>query len=161
MSDVVAMRDVIVIGGGCYGTFYAGQLAKAKAKGKARFRRVVVVDRAATCRARGELGEAPDRAFAVEEWGAFFDRFLAGVHTPPPGEPEDYIVPSPLMPHLMFEWVLRRARRRGRGAGRGARGDDLELPRGLELAQNRGGEGDFRHQTSDIRHQTSDVRHQC
>src|SRR2546425_6077163 len=88
MSDVVAMRDVIVIGGGCYGTFYAGQLAKAKAKGKARFRRVVVVDRAATCRARGELGEAPDRAFAVEEWGAFFDRFLAGVHTPPPGEPE-------------------------------------------------------------------------
>ena len=116
MSDVVAMRDVIVIGGGCYGTFYAGQLAKAKAKGKARFRRVVVVDRAATCRARGELGEAPDRAFAVEEWGAFFDRFLAGVHTPPPGEPEDYIVPSPLMPHLMFEWVLRRAR--GRWPGR-------------------------------------------
>src|SRR2546426_8174953 len=115
MSDVVAMRDVIVIGGGCYGTFYAGQLAKAKAKGKARFRRVVVVDHAATCRARGELGEAPDRAFAVEEWGAFFDRFLAGVHTPPPGEPEDYIVPSPLMPHLMFEWVLRRARRRWPG----------------------------------------------
>ena len=112
MSDVVAMRDVVVIGGGCYGTFYAGQLAKAKAQGKARFRSVVLVDRAATCRARAELGEAPDRAFAVEDWSAFFDRFLAAARTPPAGEPEDYIVPSPLMPHLMFEWVLRRARQR-------------------------------------------------
>src|SRR5256886_8409912 len=112
MSDVVAMRDVIVIGGGGYGTFYAGQLAKAKAKGKARFRRVVVVDRSATCRARAQLGEAPDRAFVVEDWSAFFDRFLGGARTPPAGEPEDYIVPSPLMPHLMFEWVLRRARQR-------------------------------------------------
>src|SRR5438552_212091 len=35
-----------------------------------------------------------------------------GACTPRPGEPEDYIVPSPLMPHLMFEWVLRRARQR-------------------------------------------------
>ena len=33
MSDATRMRDVIVIGGGCYGTFYAGQLAKAKEKG--------------------------------------------------------------------------------------------------------------------------------
>jgi len=37
------MRDVIVIGGGCYGTFYAGQLAKAQQKGKAGYRRVIVV----------------------------------------------------------------------------------------------------------------------
>ena len=39
------MRDVIVVGGGCYGSFYAAQLARANARGKARFRRVVVVDR--------------------------------------------------------------------------------------------------------------------
>ena len=26
MSDVVRMRDVVVIGGGCYGTFYADAL---------------------------------------------------------------------------------------------------------------------------------------
>jgi len=32
------MRDVMVIGGGCYGTFYAGQLAKAKARGRADYR---------------------------------------------------------------------------------------------------------------------------
>src|SRR5438445_227274 len=45
------MRDVVVVGGGCYGAFYAGQLAKARQKGKARYRRVVVVDRNADCRA--------------------------------------------------------------------------------------------------------------
>src|SRR2546430_14962868 len=121
MSDVVAMRDVIVIGGGGYGTFYAGQLAKAKAKGKARFRRVVVVDRSATCRARAQLGEAPDRAFVVEDWSAFFDRFLGAARTPPAGEPQDHIVPSPLLPHLMVGGVLRapRPRRPGRPGGVG------------------------------------------
>ena len=112
MSDGVVMRDVIVVGGGCYGTFYAGQLAKAKEKEKARFRRVIVVDRAARCRARAELGEAPDRTFAVAQWDAYFAAFLGAAARARAGEPEDYIVPSPLMPHLMFQWVLARARAR-------------------------------------------------
>jgi hypothetical protein len=94
-----------VVGGGCYGTFYASQLAKAKARGKTEYRTVVVVDRERDCRARRELGEAPDRAFVESDWGAFFDRFL-------PQSGDDQIVPSPHMPHLMFEWVLRRARDR-------------------------------------------------
>ena len=46
------------MGGGCYGTFYASQLAKAKARGKVDFRSVIVVDRDADCRARRELGDA-------------------------------------------------------------------------------------------------------
>ena len=58
------MGDVVVVGGGCYGSFYAAQLAKAKQRGRARFRRVVVVDRDPACRARRELGDAPDRAIA-------------------------------------------------------------------------------------------------
>ena len=45
MNGVVRMRDVVVVGGGCYGTFYATQLAKAKERGKADFRSVIVVDR--------------------------------------------------------------------------------------------------------------------
>ncbi len=105
------MRDVIVIGGGCYGTFYAGQLARAKAKGKAQFHSVIVVDQDPRCRARRELGEAADRDFVVSDWTAFFDAFL-GEARARPGEPRDYVVPSPLMPHLMFEWLLRRARGR-------------------------------------------------
>ena len=100
----------MVVGGGCYGTFYASQLAKAKARGKADYRAVIVVDRHADCRARRELGEAPDRAFVVSDWTDFFDEFLA---VGPSGRPaDDYIVPSPHMPHLMFEWVLKQARDR-------------------------------------------------
>jgi len=95
----------VVVGGGCYGTFYASQLAKAKARGKTHYRTVVVVDRDRNCKARRELGEAPDRTFVESDWGAFFDRFLIE-------SGDDQIVPSPHMPHLMFEWVLRQARAR-------------------------------------------------
>ena len=66
---------------------------------------MIVVDRNADCRARRELGEAADRRFATCDWTAFFDAFL-------PEAGDDFIVPSPHMPHLMFEWVLRRARAR-------------------------------------------------
>jgi hypothetical protein len=93
------------VGGGCYGTFYASQLAKAKARGKVDFRTVVVVDRDPDCRARRELGEATDRRFVTQEWTPFFDAFLHAAG-------DDHIVPSPHMPHLMFEWVLARARQR-------------------------------------------------
>jgi glycine/D-amino acid oxidase-like deaminating enzyme len=103
------MRDVVVVGGGCYGTFYATQLAKAKERGKAEFRSVIVVDRDEGCRARRELPATPDRVLVTAEWGAFFDEFLGSARRSPPVEPGDYIVPSPHMPHLMFEWVRRRA----------------------------------------------------
>src|SRR3989442_6552066 len=104
------MRDVAVVGGGCYGTFYAGQLAKAKERGKAHFRRVVVVDRDPACRARLELGETPDRVFVAREWDDYFAELLGGAAPAAAGEAQDYIVPSPLMPHLMFQWLLGRAR---------------------------------------------------
>jgi hypothetical protein len=105
---------VVVIGGGCYGTFYASQLAKAKARGKTDYRAVIVVDRNPDCQARRELGEAPDRRFVTSDWTAFFDEFLSadGSSDRPA---DDQIVPSPHMPHLMFDWVLRRARQRWPG----------------------------------------------
>ncbi|MFN2571664.1 MAG: hypothetical protein ABR537_08655 [Gemmatimonadales bacterium] len=101
-----------MVGGGCYGTFYASQLAKAKSRGKTDYRTVIVVDRNADCQARRELGAAPDRQFVTADWTAFFDEWLS--HAPPPTHDagDDQIVPSPHMPHLMFEWVLRRARAR-------------------------------------------------
>src|SRR3989442_9183185 len=106
------MRDVAVVGGGCYGTFYAGQLAKAKERGKAHFRRVVVVDRDPACRARLELGEIPDRVFVAREWDDYFAELLGGAAPAAAGEAQDYIVPSPLMPHPMFQWLVARARPR-------------------------------------------------
>lgn len=101
-----------MVGGGCYGTFYASQLAKAKARGKAEYRSVIVVDRNAACQAHRQLGEASDRQFVTADWSTFFDGFLAGARRTADDARADQIVPSPHMPHLMFEWVLRRARAR-------------------------------------------------
>src|SRR5690348_14064599 len=124
------MRDVVVVGGGCYGSFYAAQLARAKQRGRARFRRVVVVDRDPACRARRDLGDAADRIFVVRDWSAYFREFLGAAAPARTGEPEDYIVPSPLMPHLMFEWVLERARERwpDRAVGVAPVPDTLDTP---------------------------------
>lgn len=101
----------MVVGGGCYGTFYASQLAKAKARGKTEYRTVIVVDRNPDCQAR-ELGDAPDRQFVVADWSVYFDEWLPGAPRTSDHAPDDQIVPSPHMPHLMFEWVLRRAHER-------------------------------------------------
>ncbi len=97
--------EIAVIGGGCYGTFYVRQLERARDRGVIDYGRLLVVDRDPACQAARELGEAPDRRLIVADWGDFLDGWLA--------EPRDgAIVPSPLMPHLMFEWLLRRARAR-------------------------------------------------
>ena len=101
-----------MVGGGCYGTFYASQLAKAKARGKTDYRTLIVVDRNPECRARRELGETSDRQFVTSDWTTFFDEWLSHAPRTTHHGSDDQIVPSPHMPHLMFEWVLRRARGR-------------------------------------------------
>lgn len=106
-SASVELRDVAIVGGGCYGTFYAGQLIRAAERGKARYRRLLVVDRDPSCRFAAEIGAGHDREVVVAEWGEFFDRWLDQGE-----ESGDAIVPSPLMPHLMYEWLVRRARSR-------------------------------------------------
>lgn len=108
----VALGDVVIVGGGCYGTFYAGQLQRARERGAATWRRLLVVDRDPRCRAATELAPTPDVELVVESWDAFFDRYLAA---PDRSAAPDTIVPSPLMPHLMFDWLLRRARARWPG----------------------------------------------
>ncbi len=107
-ADEQRFRDVVVIGGGCYGTFYAGQLLRARGRGAATWERLLVVDREPACRTASELGGSGVE-IVVSEWGAFFDEYLGAA---PPADPPDAIVPSPLMPHLMFEWLLRTAQRR-------------------------------------------------
>jgi hypothetical protein len=108
----VALGDVVIVGGGCYGTFYAGQLQRARERGAAAWHRLLVVDRDPRCRAATELARAPDVELVVQPWDAFFDGYLAAPdRRPAPAA----IVPSPLMPHLMFEWLLRRAKARWPG----------------------------------------------
>ncbi|MCX5755715.1 MAG: hypothetical protein NTX19_06305 [Gemmatimonadetes bacterium] len=120
---------VVVVGGGCYGSQYVRQLRRARAAGKATWRTVVVVDRDPDCaHARAsaadpagasDLSAAPDAwagiRFECSEWTPFFARWLDDAVAAPQAHVTDTIVPSPLMPHLLFEWMVTRARNRWPG----------------------------------------------
>ena len=111
-ASPVSLGEVIIIGGGCYGTFYTSQLEAARRRDKARYRRLLVVDRDPACQLARELPPDPGRELVVAEWDDFLNRYL--VQTGNPG-PDDVIVPSPLMPHLMYQWLVRRSRERWPG----------------------------------------------
>jgi len=111
--DRVELGDVVIVGGGCYGTFYAGQLARARERGKAAYHRLLIVDRDPGCRFAREIGTVPDSELVTEDWNRFFDRYLSGAASS--GQTPDAIVPSPLMPHLMYQWLVRRAAARWPG----------------------------------------------
>jgi len=114
IEPAAPLRDVAIIGGGCYGSFYAAQLESACRKGKLAVRRVLVVDRYPACRAAVTLDPYPGREIVVAEWDDFLRGFLAA-QPPAPGQPDDAVVPSPLMPHLMAGWLLGLARQRWPG----------------------------------------------
>ena len=112
------LDEIVIVGGGCYGTFYTRQLVDARKRGKLEFRRLLVVDRNPECQAASDLVGDPTRELVVKDWDAFFDAYLGDAAEPsrraaePPSRPPSVIVPSPLMPHLMYQWLVRRARKR-------------------------------------------------
>ena len=114
-SDRVSLGEVAIVGGGCYGTFYAGQLLRARERGKVSYRRLLIVDRDPHCRFDREIGSSDDRRLVVAEWTGFFDEWLEPRSGDVDDRSGDAIVPSPLMPHLMYEWLVRRARLRWPG----------------------------------------------
>jgi hypothetical protein len=57
-------RHDVIVGGGCYGTFYAKQLPTARHQGKAEFARLLIVDQDRNCQFMREMGTLP---WAVEE----------------------------------------------------------------------------------------------
>ena len=132
---------IVVVGGGCYGSYYVRQLTRARDGGAIGFDRILVIDRDPRCRvargreaalaARRGSGGPPrlDDAFISDvephhfdaidiqcsEWGEFFARYLGDAVTDPAAADGDAIVPSPLMPHLVYEWLLARGRARWPG----------------------------------------------
>lgn len=96
---------IVVVGGGCYGSYYVRQLERARAAAALRFEKVVVVDKSADC-AVARSGNGVE--LVVSEWTRFFEEYLAASSV----DTRDAIVPSPLMPHLMYEWLRDRARLR-------------------------------------------------
>ena len=134
---------IVVVGGGCYGSYYVRQLGRAALADALRAERVLVVDRDPACRVAAELRSAAEAnvELVVSDWTTFFDSYLgdaaarAGASE---GEPPDAIVPSPLMPHLMYEWIERRAR--ARWPERTIETRPLDPPSGIPW-QKRGADG--------------------
>ena len=108
---------IVVVGGGCYGSYYVRQLARAAAAGALAWERVLVVDRDPACQVAATLAELRVPGVEVEtaEWNEFFARYLDAAAADPRAHDGDAIVPSPLMPHLMAGWLLDRARARWPG----------------------------------------------
>ena len=96
----------IVLGGGCYGTFYARQLLRAREAGALDVSEIVVVDHGEEPRARRELHPRPGLRFEVAEWEDFLARYLAEL----PAAATDRLVPPPFTPHLALAWLLERLR---------------------------------------------------
>jgi hypothetical protein len=92
---------LVVVGGGCFGCYHARQLLKAVRRGGLRGERLLVVDRSPSCPASREFAGAPEVSVVVADWLAFLRSWLAG------GEagPEDRVIPAPLAPHLLWEWL--------------------------------------------------------
>jgi hypothetical protein len=104
---------VVVVGGGCYGAYYLRQLTRALRAGAVEWDELVVVDRDPACAvARIGVDEHPPRTRVVAaEWQRYFDDYL-GAAVGDPERRRDAIVPSPLMPHLMADWLATRAAQR-------------------------------------------------
>ena len=104
---------IVVVGGGCYGSYYVRQLGRARLAGAIRWESLLVVDRDPACAiARsGAVPGAEDVQLHASEWADFLDHYL-NAHTDPASLELDAIVPSPLMPHLAFDWLQRRAHAR-------------------------------------------------
>ncbi len=99
---------IIVVGGGCYGSYYVRQLERAQSADALRYERIRVIDRSSDCAVARETTTAE---VVVAEWDAYFGEYLADSAA----DTRDAIVPSPLMPHLMYEWLRDRARSRWPG----------------------------------------------
>jgi hypothetical protein len=108
---LTALGDVVIIGGGCYGSFYTSQLLDGRTRGLLTFAQLLVVDRDPACQVARERAGVPGVEVVVAEWGTFLDRYLA-TRAATAG---DVIVPSPFMPHLFREWLLRRGSARWPG----------------------------------------------
>ena len=109
----LSFNRIVIIGGGCYGSWYTGQLSRAMSRGALIAREIVVVDRNPDCKvarlqAVGEYAVLPLR-IEHSEWSNYLESWLS---TEISELTNDAMVPSPLMPHLCLDWLMARATRR-------------------------------------------------
>lgn len=112
-SAPLTFGTIVIVGGGCYGSYYLRQLGRAASAGALTWRRLIVVDRDPACRAAREQTHGVE--VVIRDWAAFFAGYLDAAAYHPESAARDAIVPSPLMPHLLFDWVVERSRARWPG----------------------------------------------
>lgn len=108
-----AYGRIVVVGGGCYGSYYVRQLLRGERAGALTWQELIVVDRDPACMVSmlGADERPPRLQLIVATWEEFFAKFLPAV-ADDVERVADAIVPSPLMPHLMADWLADRARER-------------------------------------------------
>ena len=89
---------LVVIGGGQFGSYHARQLRKGVASGRVAGP-ITVVDRDPGCQAFRELGSAGGVRVEQASWQDYLRSWLRTA------APEDHLVPAPLAPHLLWEWL--------------------------------------------------------
>jgi len=104
---------IVIVGGGCYGSYYLRQLGRARRAAAAEWDELIVVDHDPACAVgRSSPDERPPKTrLVVSPWREYFDDYLVSA-LGDPARRRDAIVPSPLMPHLMADWLAARARQR-------------------------------------------------
>ena len=104
---------IVIMGGGCYGSWYAQQLTRAAQRGALQAREVVVVDRDPECRVvrlqRTGTYHGLPLTVVGSNWDAYVESWLGQA---PESLADDMMVPSPLMPHVCLDWLIGRARAR-------------------------------------------------
>ncbi len=93
--------DFVIIGGGCYGSYYVRQLLQARDRGKLDWRQLLVLDRDADCAVAEKFG---GRDVVVEqcEWESWGDRLFDGSE----GWGDCQLVPAPIAPHVVKHWLV-------------------------------------------------------
>ncbi|HEY4129761.1 MAG TPA: hypothetical protein VGM50_04060 [Gemmatimonadaceae bacterium] len=122
-SDLTAKPEplrfgtIIIVSGGCYGSYYHRQLQRAARAGAIVVDKLLVVDHDPNCAVAALIVAPPEPApipteLRVVDCHVFMREYLTDAALHPEGVSHDAIVPSPLMPHLIGEWIVNRARER-------------------------------------------------
>jgi hypothetical protein len=92
----------VIFGGGCYGTFYARQLLRARQAGVLAVEDILVVDHGEKPKTAELLDPAAPLRVLRSDWSDFLDEHLAaGAHA------DEHIVPPPFTPNLAVSWLIR------------------------------------------------------
>lgn len=94
-------RELVVLGGGCYGGYHTGQLLKARDRGRLVCDRILVVDRNPNCPLRIRLDGTRGVEFVCADWVGFLLDYV------PQAPPDAQLVPAPLAPHVLADWLER------------------------------------------------------